>query len=48
LRALANGERVPAAEALAALLDAYGLAREEGVLRAWLDDAPEGLPLPTT
>jgi hypothetical protein len=36
LRALADGEPAPAGEALAALLDAYGLAREREVLRAWL------------
>jgi hypothetical protein len=36
LRALADGEPAAAGGALAALLDAYGLAREEEVLRAWL------------
>ena len=36
LRALAGGEPTPAAEALASLLEAYGLAREGAVLRQWL------------
>jgi hypothetical protein len=36
LRALGAGEPRPAGKALAALLDAYGLAQEAGVLRAWL------------
>jgi hypothetical protein len=36
LRALAAGEPAPGADALAGLLEAYGLAREGAVLRDWL------------
>jgi hypothetical protein len=40
LGALGDGERGPPAMALGELLASYGLAREAGVIRAWLRDAP--------